>query len=430
MLEFFIVLSVLTVAVIMAVFTVQRLIHICAPNEVLIFSGKQHKVGRRTLGYRVVKGGRGLRVPLFEKVDRLDLTNMIIEVNARNAYSRGGVPLNVNGVANVKIAGHEPVLDNAIERLLGKPRGEVMQIAKATLEGALRGVLATLTPEQVNEDRILFAERLVAEVERDMTALGLVVDTLKIQNVQDDVRYLDSIGRIKTAEIQRKARIAEARERAEAVVQAAKNREAEARAKISAEIDVAKATADKALTDALTRRDAVVAEAQAKVVAQVAQAKADVGVQTARVEQVRRQLDADVIQPAKAWKATAEAKAKADAAPIVQDGKARAAAFSRLADSWRRAGPSARQVLMLQKLDGVIQTITDLVGETNIEQVTMIDSKAPTLSDDASLPLKAMSSLEQVKQLFGVDILDRLGGSRKQLSAPRAPVMQPQNGRS
>ncbi|MER3462489.1 MAG: flotillin family protein, partial [Armatimonadota bacterium] len=97
-----------------------------------------------------------------------------------------------------------------MERFLGKSRVEIMQIAKATLEGSLRGVLATLTPEEVNEDRILFAEKLVQEVEHDMTALGLVVDTLKIQQVTDDVKYLDSIGRIKSAEIVREARIAEA----------------------------------------------------------------------------------------------------------------------------------------------------------------------------------------------------------------------------
>src|SRR6185436_19564972 len=127
------------------------------------------------------------------------------------AYSKGGVPLTVQGVANVKIAGHELVLNHAIERFLGKNRLEVMSIAKATLEGSLRGVLATLTPEQVNEDKILFADRLVQEVEHDMTCLGLVVDTLKIQNVADDVSYLNSIGRKQTAEVIRVARIAEAR---------------------------------------------------------------------------------------------------------------------------------------------------------------------------------------------------------------------------
>ena len=78
---------------------------------------------------------------------------MLIEVAVQGAYSKGGIPLNVHGVANVKIAGEQPVLDNAIERFLGVDRARIMAIAKETLEGNLRGVLATLTPEEVNEDK-------------------------------------------------------------------------------------------------------------------------------------------------------------------------------------------------------------------------------------------------------------------------------------
>ena len=117
------------------------LIYICAPNEVLIFSGGRRKDGSKDFGYRLVKGGRGIRIPFLERVDRINLTNMPIDVSATNAYSKGGIPLTVQGVANVKISGHEPVLNNAIERLLGKPREEIVAIAKATLEGSLRGVL-------------------------------------------------------------------------------------------------------------------------------------------------------------------------------------------------------------------------------------------------------------------------------------------------
>lgn len=389
--------------------TLKNLIHICAPNEVLIFSGKRTRAGNRLFGYRLVKGGRGVRVPMLERVDRMDLTNMIVEVTARNAYSKGGVPLTVQGVANVKIAGHEPALNNAIERFLGKQRKEVMQIAKATLEGSLRGVLATLTPEQVNEDRLLFAERLVHQVEDEMTSLGLVVDTLKIQNVHDDVNYLNSIGRKKNAEVIRSARIAEAVARAEAIVRNAENREREARAKITATIEIAKAEAEKKLTDALTRRDAVVAEEQATVAAQVAQARADLEVQKARIEQVRRQLEADVIQPAKAECLAAEAAAKASASPIIQDGRARAEVLRTLSETWEKCGPNARDIFLLQKLEAVIGTITDVIAETHVDKVTMIDSRAPGLGKDGTqLPLKMLSTIEQVKQIFGVDLMEKL----------------------
>ena len=69
----------------------------------------------------------------------MDLTNMIIDLRVSNAYSKGGIPLQVEGVANIKIAGEEPTIHNAIERLLGKSRKEIEQIAKETLEGNLKG---------------------------------------------------------------------------------------------------------------------------------------------------------------------------------------------------------------------------------------------------------------------------------------------------
>ena len=93
----------------------------------------------------------------------------------------------------------------------------------------------------------------------------------------------------------------------------------ETQAQITAQINVARADADKRLTDALTRRDAVIAEERASVAAMVAQAESDIPVQKARLEQVKRRLEADVIQPAKAECEAAELKASADVAPIIKE---------------------------------------------------------------------------------------------------------------
>ena len=71
------------------VFIARNLIYLCGPNEVLIFSGSRSLgAGNRVRNYRVIQGGRGTKIPLLEKVDRLDLTNMIIEVSVSNAYAR------------------------------------------------------------------------------------------------------------------------------------------------------------------------------------------------------------------------------------------------------------------------------------------------------------------------------------------------------
>jgi flotillin len=334
----------------------------------------------------------------------MDLTNIIIDMTATNAYSKGGIPLIVAGVANVKIAGHEPLLNHAIERFLGRNRAEITQVAKATLEGSLRGILATMTPEQVNEDKIMFAERLVSEVEQDMTALGLVVDTMKIQNVQDEVMYLESLGRQRGAEVVSKARVAEALAKADSAVRTAENLEREQRAAIGAQVEIAKADAAKRLAEVTSRREALVAEEQSQVAALVAQARGELEVQKARVEQVKQQLEADVIAPAAAAAAAMEAKAKADTAPIIEDGRARAEALKKLAATWKEAGPQAKQVMLSQKLDAVLGAIADMVPETRVDKALLLNAG----SGGGGGPAQMVGFVQQFKSVFGVDLVDKL----------------------
>ena len=95
---------------------------ICQPNEVLIFSGRNRRLADgSTLGYRVIRGGRSFRWPILERVDRLELNTIPIDLAVSNAYSKGGIPLTVRAIANVKVSSNETELNNAVERLLGKP---------------------------------------------------------------------------------------------------------------------------------------------------------------------------------------------------------------------------------------------------------------------------------------------------------------------
>ena len=141
----------------------------------------------------------------------------------------------------IKLSSDPSVVMNAVERFLGRGLGDIQQVAKETLEGNLRGVLATLTPEEVNEDRLKFADSLAAEVEQDLAKLGLHLDVLKIQHVTDDANYLASIGRERIAHVVRDAEIAESNARNEAAKEAAG---AEMRAKV-AEADAERAVVQK-----------------------------------------------------------------------------------------------------------------------------------------------------------------------------------------
>ncbi len=394
-----------------------NLLYICEPNEVLIFSGRRREVNGQTKGYRIIKGGRGWRVPLIERVDRLDLTNMIIDVEVRGAYSKGGIPLNVQGVANLKIAGHEPMLGHAVERLLGKPRGELVQMAKDVLEGNLRGVLSRLTPEEVNEDKIAFAEKLLEEAEHDLGKLGLALDTMKIQNVWDERGYLDSLGRKQSAEIIKKSRIAEARAKADAIVRDSENRRRARMQQVEAEEQIAVAQAERRVADAKTRATALVAEQEGIVKAQIAKAESAMEAEEARVEQVRRQLEADVIEPAKAGMEAGIAEAKGRSARILEEGRATVQVLEEMIQVWADSGDSARDIFLMQKLQKVMDSLITTVGEVKIDRITML----PPDEGGGSTARQAVRLVEELKGAIGVDLPELLEAAAKGRSGGLLP---------
>jgi flotillin len=411
-------------ALVVIALIVSRMIYICPPNEVLIFSGGHRKLEDRIIGYRVVQGGRGIRIPLIEVVDRMDLTNMVIELRVQGAYSKGGIPLNVQGVANVKVSSKEKQLANAIERFLGMTRDQIKNIARETLEGNLRGALSTLTPEEVNQDREKFAAELVHEADHDLARLGLELDTLKIQHVSDDKGYLDSIGRRQTAELLKRSRIAEAENHALSAENAASNLQNQEISKVEAEIATVRAEGNRRIAEAQTRKGALIAESRGQVQALLAKATAELEVQRARLAQVRFQLIADKVKPAEARKSQMVAQARGAASKYVEEGKATASAIRSLGATWAKAGDSARQIFVAQKLQSLVGTMMSTVGEMPIDKVTVIDKELA--ANGSNFAVKAAITAEQLKQMLGIDLTAAVQGvAQRALPAVPPPAPRP-----
>ncbi|MCS6800013.1 MAG: SPFH domain-containing protein [Myxococcota bacterium] len=398
-------------AVVAIVATVKNLLYVCQPNEVLVFSGLRRRTpDGREVGYRIIRGGRALRVPIFETVARMDLTNMNIDVTVRNAYSKGGIPLVIQGVANVKLPAEEPLIHNALERFLGKSREEITRVARETLEGNLRGVLALLTPEEVNEDKEKFARKLAEEAESDLSTIGLVLDTLNIQNVSDEVGYLNALGRMRSAQIRKTALVAEAEAQAEAAEVKWLTFMRGEIDRIDAQIEVARRDTQRRIADAQTRREALIAEQYAEVQALVAQVQAEIEMQKARIEQVRRQLQADVVEPADAARNRDVAAARAAAASIVEQGRATASVLTEVARALDEADEAARDILLLQKMVPLFSMLASTLGELRVDRMTVIGS-APGAGDNKSSPdlaSRLVSLLEQVRAATGIDVVARV----------------------
>jgi flotillin len=411
----------LLVVVVVAVLTIKSLIIIVPPNMAAVLTGRTRKLPTgETIGYRSVIGGRTLRVPIIETVQYISLETFPIEISITNAFSRGNIPLNIEAIANVKIASEpETIFNNAVERIFGKTEEEIIAMAKDTLMGNLRGVLATLTPEEVNEDRLGFAVALAEDAGEDLAALGFHLDVLKIQNVSDERGYLEAIGREKSAEAVRDAEIAEADAAAETRQRQASARQVAEVKEAEADITIAEAQNRLRVRKAELDREAQIVERTALVKAQEAEVEAQKALESRRVEREKLRLQADVVEPANAERAAAKVKAEGDAAPILERGRASAEALRVLYEEVKKGGDNAFAVLLAEKLPQLLETSVEAVKGVDIDRVVVLDSGGGGgVSNAVNQRVHgALGTVEAISAAVGVDIQEILQGAAKKISS-------------
>jgi flotillin len=403
--------SVIALTVFIAI--VRQFLYICRPNEVLLFAGRKHRLpDGAEVGYKVVRRGWALRTPLLETISRMDMRLLMVEVAVSNAYSKGGIPLSVHAIANVKLSSDTTHIRNAVERFLGMTPEQIADVARQTLEGVLREVLAQLTPEEVNEDRLKFAESLKANAQDDFDKLGLELDVLKVQHVADEQQYLQNLGR---------ARIA-------LMIRDAQNAENEANQKIAEEQAGARQRAESAQKKSeatvlqkrnMLRGELAKMEAQAKsieneaaIAAETARATAEQELQRLRAELEKLRLECDVVLPAEAARLAQEARARGEAAPFVENGKAAALALQSVAAEWKHAGKSGREVYLLQQLRSFVEAAVARVAQTQVEELSIVDGGdgQAYAAFVANFPAAVARVMSETARAVGVDIRSLLGG--------------------
>ncbi|AII45143.1 hypothetical protein KR49_01520 [Synechococcus sp. KORDI-49] len=393
------------------------MIRICRPNEMLVVTGSRSDQGSQGMkGYRVVaNGGWTFVKPILETARRVDVTLLPVVVEVRNAYSHGGTPLNIQAIANVKVSTDPEVRNNAIERFLGHDPSEIVQVAKENLEGNLRSVLAQLTPEQVNEDRLRFAEQIAEDVGQDMRRLGLQLDTLKIQSVFDDVDYLNSISRRRVAQIVRDAEIAEAEAIGQAERVEAQMEEVAEVMRTEADTVVLQKTNEVRTKVAQMDKQARSEEERTKAAEQEARARAEQQLQRVRAELERLRLKAEEVLPAQASQKAKELRARGQAAATAEDVKASALVNDLLTQVWEEAGSTAELVFLLQQIEMVLSQATRLPARLKLQRVTALDGNgAQSLASLVALNhVVVRQFFEQVNEILGIDLLGTLTNSQE-----------------
>lgn len=394
-------------ATVLGVWFLRSFLVIANPNEVVILSGRKwrNKEGQE-VGFRILTGGRALRIPIVETVKRMDVTTMPVPVEVRNAYSKGGIPLHLQAIANIKISSNPYLVGNAIERFLDHKPDEIVRVARETLEGNLRGVVATMTPEQVNEDRLKFAERIASDVSSDLAKLGLQLDTLKIQNVSDGVDYLKSLGRQRIAMILRDAEIAESDALAAAMQIEAeceeRGRVAQTRDRttiVERENDLRKI---KAKLDKQVRTEMAITQAAAKE----RKAVVEQTLQTLRTERERLRLKADEILPAEFHRQAQIFHAKGQAASLAENVQAEAYVNELLTRVWQEMGADAAAMFIIQQFETVLQEAIKVPEQLDLQHISIIDNgNGDAVSSVVSVYLRVIKQfLEAAEDTLGIDV--------------------------
>ncbi len=275
-------------------------------------------------------------------------------------------------------------------------------------------MVSQLTPEEVNEDRLKFAEQLVENAKDDLEKLGLELDVLKVQHVSDDQQYLANLGRARIATVLRDASNAEAEaNKAVAETQALARQRAETAQK-RAETVVAQRKNMVRGELAKLEAEAKQVENEAAVASETERALAEQDLQSLRGDLEKLRLQCDVILPAEAQRKANELKARGEAAPIIENGKAVAEALSLVSAEWAAAGAAGREVYLLQKLRSMVAVAAARVARAEVGNLSVVaGSDGEALGAVAAMyPAAVARVLAETGRALGVDVAALLGGRK------------------
>uniref|UniRef100_A0A672KK01 Flotillin n=1 Tax=Sinocyclocheilus grahami TaxID=75366 RepID=A0A672KK01_SINGR len=403
-----------------------RMFYTCGPNEAMVVSG----CGRSPP--LMIAGGRVFVFPCIQQIQRISLNTLTLNVKSDKVYTRHGVPISVTGIAQVKIQGqNKEMLAAACQMFMGMSEVEIAQIALETLEGHQRAIIAHLTVEEIYQDRKKFSEQVFKVASSDLLNMGIGVVSYTLKDVHDDQNYLSSLGKARTAQVQRDARIGEAQFKRDAVIREAHAMQEKISAQYKNEIEMAKAQRDFELKKAAYDMEVNTKKAESEMAyqLQVAKTKQRIEEEKMQVQVVERtqqitlqeqeitrrekELEAKVQKPAEAERyrieklAEAE-KGEAEAFALEAKGRAEAEQMAKKAEAFKQYKEGAMVDMLLEKLPLMAEEISKPLCAA--QKVTMVSSGgsevgAAKLTGEV---LEIMTRLPSaVEKLTGVKISQR-----------------------
>ena len=333
------------------------------PDTAYIISGLRKR--------RILIGKAGWRVPFFERVDKLSLRVMQVDVKTSEAVPTNEfINVTVDGVANIKISSDLQLLERASESLLGMHQSELISLVTQVLEGNMREIVGSVGLKEMVQDRQGVAKKIPENVVPDMQKLGIEVVNFNIQNFKDSSGTIENMGIDNVEQIRKNAQIAKANAQRDISI-ASSNAEQEANAvKVQAQKMIAEQNAELSIQQAemQVKADTKKAEADAayeiqqesqrkiievtKVSADIARKEKESELAEKEIAIQERKLDAEVRKAADAKKYQAEREAEAELARRQREADAQKYEAEQQAQA-RRAEAEAQRYAMEQEAEGI-----------------------------------------------------------------------------
>lgn len=294
------------------------------PDKAYIISG----IGKKA---RVVIGKASVKIPFFERLDKLDLSLMSVDVKTASAVPTADyINIMVDAVVNVKVSLSEDGIELAQQNFLNREKAYIITVAREVLEGNMREIVGTMELRDMVSNRQQFADRVKENAAPDLAKMGLDVVSFNVQNFTDSQGVIDNLGIDNISKIQKDASIAKANaERDVAVAQAEADKQAND-AKIAANLEIAQKNNDLAIKKAELKKMSDIKQAEADAAyriqeeeqrkqieittanANIARQEKEVELETQKIAIQERRLDAEVRKQAEAKKFEQQQRADAD----------------------------------------------------------------------------------------------------------------------
>ena len=424
-------IPIICIAVIIVVFIFFKTTYLTAsPNKALIISGFRKSAGKP----RVVIGGSTIRIPFLERVDEIALDLIQVDIKTSSSVPTSEyININVDAVANVKVASNPEYVVRAAENFLNKDADHIGYVAQQVIEGNMREIIGQMKLSELIQKRDIFAQKVQSSVQEEMARMGLEVVNLTIQNFIDDNSVISDLGIENISQIRKDAAISKANAERDVAIAQAQASDQSNKAKVAAQVSIAEQNKDLAIRQAQFKieedqkkaaADAaykIQEEAErrsietASVEADIARREKEIELREKEVQLKERELEANVRKKAEAERYAAEQAAEAkkyqeaqaaeakriameeEAKGIEAIGIAEAKALELKAEAMAKLNEAGKLEMLLSALPDIVKAASDPLNK--VSSITMYGD-----GNSAKLVKDIMTTVNQVSEGVGLDI--------------------------